>query len=366
MRIGIDGRELNPQKRGIGRYVWELCRALDRRVPDAEFVVYSRHAIELPVDSERWSLRTDPSSAGRRLSPLLWLKLRGGTLCHRDRLDAFWGTAVFLPRLTRDVRTVVSVYDLCHLLTPDTFDPLHLRGVRLFFEADVRRADAVLTVSRGTADRLRHHLGRVAEGVVVPGIGPEFRSPPPDVVESCRKRYGLQSPYILSVAAWEPRKNLALLAESFLDLKRLGKLSDHRLVLVGKEARRGMDDLRALLRLDGGRDIVSLGYVPDADLPALYSGGDALVLASVYEGFGMPVMEARACGTRVVATDIPELHEAGGDEATYVEPTRAGIREGILSALAGARPAARSPLPGWDQCAGILARTLMGPTPAPS
>lgn len=366
MRIGIDGRELNPEKRGIGRYVWELCRALDRRVPDAEFVVYSRYSIELPVDSERWSLRTDPSPAGRRLSPLLWLKLRGGALCRSDRLDAFWGTAVFLPRLRRGVRTVVSVYDLCHLLTPQTFDPLHLRGVRLFFEADVRRADAVLTVSRGTADRLRRHLGRVAEGVVVPGIGPEFRPPAPEVVEGCRKRYGLQGPYLLSVAAWEPRKNLALLTESFLDLKRQGHLPDHRLVLVGKEARRGMDDLRTMLRHDGGRDVVSLGYVPDADLPALYSGADAFVLASSYEGFGMPVIEARACGTRVVATDIPELHEAGGDEATYVQPTRAGIRQGILSALARARPRSPSDLPTWDQGAGILARTLAGTAPAPS
>jgi glycosyltransferase involved in cell wall biosynthesis len=213
---------------------------------------------------------------------------------------------------------------------------------------------------------LRRHLGRVAEGVVVPGIGHEFRPAAREVVESCRKRYGLEAPYLLSVAAWEPRKNLALLTESFLDLKLQGHLPGHRLVLAGQEARRGMDDLRSLLRRDGGRDVVSLGYVPDADLPALYSGADALVLASSYEGFGMPVMEARACGTRVVATDIPELHEAGGDEATYVQPTRAGIREGILAALAGARPGSRSVLPTWDRGAGILARTLAGTAPAPS
>ena len=365
MRIGIDGRELGQQRRGIGRYVWELCRVLDRHMPQAEFIVYSQRPIDLPVDSIRWTLRSDPSALGRRLSPLLWLKVRGSALCRRDRLDVFWATAVFLPHLRPGTRTVVSVYDLCHLLTPETFDPLHLRGVQLFFEADVQRADVVLALSHGTADRLRQHLDREADAVVLPGVGPEFRRVAQQTVERCLQRFGLRQPYLLSVAAWEPRKNLDLLAGAFLDLKREGRLPDHRLVLVGKEARRGMNGLRALLNQRGG-DLVSLGYVPDACLPALYTGADTFVLASTYEGFGIPVLEARACGTRVVTTDIPELHEAGGDEATYVEPTRAGIRDGIITSLARVRPPGSSIVSDWEQGGKILAEALANPATAPA
>lgn len=365
MRIGIDGRELGQQRRGIGRYVWELCRVLDRHLPQAEFIVYSQRPIDLPVDSTRWTLRSDPSALGRRLSPLIWLKVRGSALCRHDRLDVFWATAVFLPRLSPGTRTVVSVYDLCHLLTPETFNPLHLRGVQLFFEADVQRADAVLALSRGTADRLRQHLDREADAVVLPGVGPEFRRVGQQTVDHCLLRFGLRQPYLLSVAAWEPRKNLDLLAGAFLDLKREGRLPDHRLVLVGKEARRGMKGLRALLN-QRGSDLVSLGYVPDAYLPALYTGADTFVLASTYEGFGLPVLEARACGTRVLATDTPELHEAGGDEATYIEPTRAGIRDGIVTSLARARPTGSSIVSDWEQGGKILAEALTDPATAPA
>jgi len=361
MRIGIDGRELYSEKRGIGRYVWELCRELDRCMPYAEFVVYNRVRVDLPVVSERWTLRTDPSPLGRRLSPLLWLKLRAGTLCRRDRLDAFWGTAVFLPRLPRGVRTVVSVHDLCHLLTPETFDPLHLRGVRMFFEGDVRRADVVLTNSQGTADRLQCHLGRKADGIVMPGVSLEFRRPDVEVVKRCRERYGLREPYLLTVAAWEPRKNLECLSEAFLDLKRQGPLARYRLVLVGKKSRRGMARLFDLLEKDGGHGLVSLGYVPDEDLPSLYAGADAFVLASSYEGFGMPLLEARACGGRVVATDTAELRETGGGSAIYIEPTRDGIRRGILAALErDPPPPGGSSLPTWREGALKLSCLLTG------
>ena len=359
MRIGIDGRELYAHKRGIGRYVWELCRELDRRLPEAEFIVYSRDPIELPVVSGGWRLRSDESFLGSRLSALLWLKLRCGTLCREDRLDAFWGTAVFLPRLERDVRTVVTVHDLCHRLTPETFDPLHLRGVRLFFASDVRRADVVLTISRGTADRLRQHVGREADGVAAPGISPEFRRPETATIERCRERYGLVGPYILTVAAWEPRKNLKCLVEAFVELRRRERFAGHRLVLVGKQKGQGVVGVDDSLERYRNAGVVALGYVPDSDLPALYAGADVFVLASFYEGFGMPVLEARACGTRVVATDIPELREAGGREVVYIEPTREGIINGIVRALDLPPSRVRDdPVPEWSVAGRVVAAAL--------
>jgi len=109
----------------------------------------------------------------------------------------------------------------------------------------------------------------------------------------------------------------------------------------------------------------SLGFVDDDLLSALYTGADAFVFPSSYEGFGMPVLEARACGTHVVTTDIPELREAGGRDAIYVPPTIDGIKDGIIRALKADRP---KPLDytgcSWSQSAKILANVLSNPTAA--
>jgi glycosyltransferase involved in cell wall biosynthesis len=360
MRIGIDGRELNHERRGIGRYVFELCRELDRCLPEAEFFVYNRVPVVLPVASDRWILRTDPSTLGKRLSPLLWLKLRGGLLCRQDELDVFWGTSGFLPRLPRSVRTVVTVYDLCYVLTPETFNPVHLLGVRLFFARDVRKADAVLAISQGTSNRLHEHLGLLANAIVYPAVREVFMPQPAETIHGCRARYHLPDSYLLTVATWEPRKNLERLARAFIDLKERGLLPERKLVLVGKRGWRSKR-LTVLLDREARQHMVSLGYVPDEHLPALYAGAEVFVFPSVYEGFGLPVLEARACGARVVASDIPELREAGGSDAIYVEPTTEGIREGILTALTRKpRPPMRSALPTWERGARTLATILLG------
>ena len=140
----------------------------------------------------------------------------------------------------------------------------------------------------------------------------------------------ISQPYLLAVATWEPRKNLELLVKTFIQLKDEGKLEEYILVLVGG---RGWKDKRLASLISGCDSILPLGYVPDDLLPKLYSGADLFLFPSKYEGYGMPVLESLACGTRVVTSDIPELREAGGDEAVYVEPTADGIRQGILKSL---------------------------------
>jgi glycosyltransferase involved in cell wall biosynthesis len=366
IRIGIDGRELEDRRRGIGRYVFELCRELDRVLPNAEVYVYSRLPIEMPVTSSRWISRVEPSALGRRLSPLLWLKFRGGAVCRSDSLDVYWGAAVFLPQLGSTVRTVSTVHDLCFLLTPETLTFGHLQGARMFFARDVLRADTVLSISDGTSARLQSHLGRKADAIVRPAVAEIFRPQTDDEVMTCRRIYGLSFPYILSVASWEPRKNLELLVRTFVGMKSRGVIGDRTLVLVGKRGCK-YRRLEGLIQDSGTHNLRVLGYVPDEHLPALYAGADVFVCPSVYEGFGIPVLEARACGVRIVASDTPELREAAGADAVYVEPTEAGIQTGILCALA--QPQRSSPffLPTWRESAEVLASALLGrPAGGPS
>jgi len=187
----------------------------------------------------------------------------------------------------------------------------------------------------GTADRLQAIWGYTTTAVVHPGMSGVFYSRTRCEIERVLNRYCLEKPYLLFVGTWEPRKGLQRLVAAFADLVEHRLLRDHQLVLIGD---RGWKDQAIAELLKNQERIRPLGFVDDDSLSALYSGADALVLPSTYEGFGMPVLEARACGTRVVTTDIPELREAGGHDAIYVPPTVDGIRDGILRALKSDRP----------------------------
>jgi glycosyltransferase involved in cell wall biosynthesis len=337
LRIGIDGEGLRTPLSGVGQYIFHLCRELEALWPEAEWFAYARLPAErLALPSARWTLRREPVAALRRVPSFAWLRTRGAQLAAADRLDAFWAGRTLHPRLGPAVRTVSTVHDLNHLLVPDTMEDITRWSHRLWFAGDLRRADAVLANSQGTAQRLREHLGIAVEAVVTPGLAPQFRPLSPaeaQGAESQLARLGIEPPYLLSVATLEPRKNVVALLRAFVALKQAGELAAHRLVLVGA---RGWQDQALERELLAAREhgVVIAGYVPDALMPAVYAAADALVCPSLYEGYGMPVLEARACGTRVVVADVPELREAGGPHATVVAPTVEGVIEGLRRALA--------------------------------
>jgi glycosyltransferase involved in cell wall biosynthesis len=360
LRIGIDGDALRAPLSGVGYYIFNLCRELDALLPEALFIAYSRlpaPAVLLP--SPRWQLRTEPFVAFRRLPSFLWLKTRCRAMCASDRVDVFWAGRTLHPRLEGGVHTVSTVHDLNHLVVPETMQFQSRWSSRLCFRGDILTADCVLANSFGTAERIRTMVGAEVSDVVLPGVTPQFHlSQSAREIEipenlSC---LGVKRPYLLSVATPEPRKNLDAVLRAYVDLKRNGKLGEHQLVLAGPT---GWKNRALRQRLDEARahSLVLAGYVPDELMPFLYAGADALVFPSLYEGFGMPVLEARACGTRVVTTDIPELREAGDEYVIYVQPTLEGIKAGILRAIGLPKP---PPAAGrtWNEAARILARAL--------
>jgi glycosyltransferase involved in cell wall biosynthesis len=365
VRIGIDGRALQGSRAGIGRYVFELCRELDRLLPSATFFVYAPGPVELPVSSARWVVRIDPSPLARVLKPIAWLKLRAGRLCREDGLDAFWGAATFLPTLPRGVRTICTVYDVNFRVVPSSMSRTHRLAHQLFFERDVTAATHRIAISSGTSARLQAYFGVRVSAIARPGVSPVFQPRQPDAVRAVEAEAGIDGPYFLAVGTWEPRKNLELLVRVFRSLRSSGLLEGHRLVLVGG---RGWKD-QQLHRLlteeesrsrDGSKDVVALGYTSDEMLAHLYSGCKAFVFPSTYEGFGLPVAEARACGARVITTDIPELREAGGPDTVYIAPTPEGLRRSLLDVPPPGRAQPRSPavLPSWSDAAKVVARYL--------
>lgn len=356
MRIGIDAWPLSLQPTGIGHYVRELCLALAEQIPDAQFFLYSPRPVEFP-DLPRWHVRRD--TRGPRMPGQLWLRYRLNGMAAGDRLDVFWATRTMAPRFAAGTPVVSTVHDLNVYVLPGTMALTHRWAHRLWFRADVARAAAVATVSAGTARRLAALTGREADAVVRPGVSNLFRPRPRGPVQACLARYGITGPYLLAVGTFEPRKNLRALVEAYAALHARGGLVQ-RLVLAGAPGWRHRALLAALQR-SADLPIRVLGYVPRDDLPLLYSGADVFVFPSLYEGFGMPVLEARACGARIVASDIPEIREAGGERAIYVPPTVPGLIAGIERALrqSGQEPVGeRGPMPSWDDAAKALVRLL--------
>jgi glycosyltransferase involved in cell wall biosynthesis len=359
VRIGIDGRRLGPRPKGIGRYIWELCHGLDEVLPRAQFFLYTPRSLNLPPISDRWSLRVDESPF-RRLPSNLWLVVGAGRLARRDEVDCFWSGSGLLPLFGRRVRTVLTIHDVVHKVAPETMDTRALWATRLFFRSSIANADAVVSNSEGTADRLEKYFGYKVAAVVRPGLSALFQPKPECKIQQIMAHYGVTKPYLLAVATWEPRKGLEVLIQAFLNMKAAGLIRDHKLILVGE---RGWKDtaIADLVRRNAD-SVVSLGFVDDVALAGLYQGAGAFVFPSKYEGFGMPVLEARACGAAVITTDLPELREAGGEEGIYVKPTEEGIRDGILMALK------KRPGEGldwrdwsWSKSAAILAQVLLGP-----
>lgn len=345
LRIGIDAWPLVAQPTGIGRYVRELCLRLAARMRDAEFFLYSPRTIDFP-ELPGWIRH---AGTGTVLPGYVWLKWALPRACAGNRLDVFWATRTLAPRLSPRTAIVSTVYDLNYRIAPETMQAANRWAHRLWFARDVARAAAVVSISQGTSDRLAGLLGRPADAVAHPAVGPHYRRPPEAPLAAVLARHGIAKPYLLAVGTREPRKNLDRLVAAHAALHARGAIA-HTLVLAGAAGWGG-----------GARSaapVQPLGYVDEADLPALYAGADLFVLPSLYEGFGMPALEARACGTRVVASDVPEIREAGGAAARYVAPTVDGLAEGIVAALHDPPPAPDVALPSWDASAAVLERLL--------
>jgi glycosyltransferase involved in cell wall biosynthesis len=363
-RIGIDGRALGVRPKGIPRYVWELCRGLDMTLPNAEFYLYSRNPTGLPLISTRWHERPD-SAWARRMPKSLWAVVRPGFMAREDKIDVFWGGAWLIPLIGLSVRSVLTVHDLVYKVVPETMSTRTRWAMRMFFEPSLSHAHAVLTNSQGTARRLHTLMGYRAHAVVPPGVSSAFQPQTEVKIATVLARHSLRRPYVLGVATLEPRKGLDSLVRAFCRLQSESELSNHTLVLVGE---RGWRDASLARLINGsGPRINWLGFLDDEELVALYSGCDVFVYPSKYEGFGMPVLEARACGARVVTSDTPELHEAGGNDAIYVTPTEDGIRTGILAAIGSKKKSEFNwHTQSWLSSSAVLASALTGEQISPA
>ncbi|MDA3959654.1 MAG: glycosyltransferase family 1 protein [Planctomycetota bacterium] len=358
MKIGIDGRCFLVRRTGVGRYVWSMCQALNDALPEAQFVVYGRSDIELPVTSPRWQVR-DIYSRRKRFPLNMPRYLLSGRHVANDQVDVFWATNTVVPFGLGNIPVVASVYDLTHVIAPETMDVRNRVLLTALYARSIRRAQECVSISHGTARRLTARYGKPVRWVAHPALDGVFAVPAPHVQQAAMDKHGLSGRYVLCVGTLEPRKRLECAILGYLHAQDRGLAQDWALAIVGGRGWKG-SRLEGLVEKGMARGVKMLGFVDDEDLAALYARAAFLFFPSQYEGFGFPVLEAGACGSAVVAADLEEVREAAGPGARMVGP---GLRP-VVSAFADALsvppgPAGvPSPMPTWEHSGRVLAAAL--------
>ena len=323
MRIGYDARILaDSQMTGIGQYTYHLLKSLGSLSSAHRFMLFPPRRSS-PCDLPSGAIERVISMVPRDLREdrfyKLWFDIYLPLRIRLSGIDIFHGPSYLIPN-SRRARTVVTVHDLTHERYPSLAlgcSPEFMRRAR----ESVLRADAVIAVSRFTREDLVE-LYRVDEGkvrVIYEGVDPRFRIiDDRDRLDSFRFRYRLPQSFVLSVISLHPRKNLPRLLRAFSILRERTSLPQ-KLVVTGKDY--GEMELRRIVDDAGLKDDFHfINYLPQEELPLLYNLADAFVFPTLYEGFGLPPLEAMACGTPVAASRAGSLPEVLGEAALYFNP----------------------------------------------
>ena len=323
MRVGIDGYPLAEPRTGVGHYTLELARALALISPSDQFELVSPAPFDAAAldEIERAQLpnlhTTNPRASSIRGH---WWSIGLPLYARRSRFDLFHGTNFDVPIWKRR-RSVVTIHDLSALLHPEKHRSRLVRRARLRLPLVVRVADMIITPTESVKREVCRHLSVKPDKVTaIPSAARRSFQPIPFAqTAEIRKRLGVEDNFLLFVGTLEPRKNLLTLLKAFAQILSQSSLRP-QLVIAGGEGWL-MDDSFAFVKKAALSERLRFtGYLSDDDLRALYSSCRVFIYPSVYEGFGLPPLEAMACGAPVIAGRIPSLQETLGSAARLVEP----------------------------------------------
>ncbi|TNB93594.1 glycosyltransferase family 4 protein [Pseudomonas jessenii] len=375
MRIALNARILQAPRTGIGHYVAELVNAL-RSDTDIEIELFHGWG---------WSSALPEAAMPgySRLTPLLrqipgayqarrWLEQKRFDQARAHGIDLYHEPSLW--PLAFDGPTVITLHDLTHLHYPETQPPARLQEIERRLATGVRQAQVILTDSQAIADEAQSCFGLPAERFVVAPLGVAERFHPRDAhtIDPVLKAHAVTArEYFLCVGTLEPRKNLRLALRAHALLPEAVRQRFPLLIvgMAGWQREQFSAELRQAL---ASGHVCLLGYLPDEHLAQLLAGARALIFPSLYEGFGLPVLEAMASGTPVVLTRASAMPEVAGDAGNYIEPDNADdLRDALIRLLddqvhwQACREAGlqRARLFSWQRCAQATAgayRQAMG------
>ncbi|MFQ6077941.1 MAG: glycosyltransferase family 4 protein [Thermodesulfobacteriota bacterium] len=312
-------------RRGWGVYSYELLRALLSLDTDNTYHclynIFRKGKRELIVDVPGSKSKNIVSRIPGRLMQLLWERWR--VLSVEDifgKIDIFHSPYEFLPKV-KHARTVVTVHDVTFLKHPEYLNSefVELLTRRIHYIAE--KADRIIAVSENTKRELVAHTRLPQDRVIVirEGVNEHFHPIRDKMrIKKIAQRYGITGPYILFVGAADEDKNLLRLAQAFAQLRQEHK--DLQLVFAGELSWQYRRLKEQLIDLKVEKGLVFTGFVAYEDLPVLYTGAEVLAMPSIHEGFGLPALEAMACGTPVLCSDVASLPEVVGDAGLLVDP----------------------------------------------
>ncbi len=355
MRIGIDARKLHDF--GIGTYIRNLLRQLAQLDRQTEFVVLCRGDDRAWLASLGENFRAVPESSApysiaEQLRVPLALRREGVTLFHAPHY--------VLPRLV-SCRSVVTIHDCIHLMFPQYLpNRLALAYARTAITTAAHRATRILTVSESSKRDILRFVNVDAGKIRVIPNAYDLRfgeAPSEEDVDRVRERYQLHGDFVLYAGNVKPHKNLERLIEAFALTRQRG-LDDVRLMIIGDDISRYASSLRrAVHRHHLHRHVRFLGFLPETALAVMYRLASVFAFPSLYEGFGLPPLEAMASGTPVVTSNVSALPEVAGDAAVLVDPyDPVSIADGLTRVLGdpalrrdlGARGIARAQHFSWE------------------
>jgi len=317
------------RRAGIHQYIAQVLRHLPQ-ADGVDYTIFSQYHPDFmqrpdfaPIAS-RWPTE-------RRLFRILWEQLAWAWQAKKQDSDLMHGMTFVTPLFTRQP-TIVTTYDLSFIHFPDRFPRLQRHYLTMMSRRSCRRARRVITISESGRQDVHQFFGIPLEkiSVVYPGVDAVYKPLPADEVTAFRQEKQLPERFLLHVGTLQPRKNIPTLLEAFA---RVDDQSLH-LLLVGGKGWLFDEIFRRVEQLGIQKRVHFTGYVPDGELPLWYNAATAFVFPSVYEGFGMPVVEAMACGTPVIASNASSIPEAAGEAAQLFAPQDVdGLVEAITAVI---------------------------------
>jgi glycosyltransferase involved in cell wall biosynthesis len=339
--IGINAQKLSLSESyhaaGSSQYVYHLLEELRRLDGPESFLAYVRNAHVPASFANRPHFRTLPSGSptDHPLARIAWEQAIFPRLLRHDGVTLLHGAINALPVMWRG-KSIATILDLTFLRLPEAFNRSNRLYLAWMVRFAARHANRIITISEATRRDVMRLLGVDGERVhrVYCGVDPRFH---PMVsradLEGFRSRNGLPERFILFLATLEPRKNVTRLIDAYVEMRRLG-VTHVPLVLAGGPGWQSEEIYAHAARADLGDNLRFAGYVPGADLPLWYNAADLFVYPSQYEGFGLPVLEALACGTPVITSNGSSLPEVAGEAAILVSPLDShALAEAMVLAL---------------------------------
>lgn len=334
-RIGINAhllaQEEGYRRAGVSRYIYNLLIYLLREDPEGDYTVFlnNRCALSFPCRQRRSRLPTH-----RPWVRILWeqfiqpweLLSEGVALLH---------SPVNIQPLFLPCKGVITITDLSFMVFPEGFKALQRFYQRFFTCLSVRRASHLIAISTSTARDLTRFFAVPATriSIIFPGVDTTYRPVQDEsTLADFRRRRNLPEKFILFVGTLEPRKNLLMLIQAYAQFRRCTN-TGHKLVLGGGRGWFYQPIFAAVEELGLQRDVIFLSFIPEDELPLLYNAAEIFVYPSLYEGFGLPPLEAMACGKPVIVADVSSLPEVVGNAALLVNPYQPDKWAAALSLL---------------------------------